>query len=322
MFEEERVLDVLFAKQHTIDKEVFRSGVGLHSGAKVTLRLKPAPTNFGIRFRRTDVAKSPLLTAHYRNVTDTSFATSIGSNGTAIRTVEHLMAALLGGGVDNILVELDGPEVPIFDGSAVAFMELLEEAGLKKQQAPRRFLKVKRSLLLRDADAYVKVNPSDHFRMCYTIDYPHPLIGKQELAWCFEEGGFAQDIARARTFGFLKDVQKLQSIGLAQGGSLANAVVFDDYGLLNSDGLRFMDECVRHKILDFLGDLALAGMPLLGNFEIRKAGHTLHNRFLKHLMARPSYYVASVPAFLTPPFFQTPSFSSFAEPIPLTSKCV
>jgi UDP-3-O-[3-hydroxymyristoyl] N-acetylglucosamine deacetylase len=294
--------------------------MGLHSGVDVTLRLKPAPPNFGIRFRRADLPKTPLLSAHCDHVTDTSFATSIGSNGATIGTIEHLMAALVGKGIDNVLVELNGPEVPIFDGSASSFVEMLHEADILEQQAPRRFLKVKRTLVVRDGDAYIKATPSENFQMRYVIDFPHPLIGRQELKWNFDEDRFPDDIAQARTFGFYKDVQKLQSLGFAQGGSLENAVVFDDYGLLNKEGLRYCDECVRHKILDFIGDLALAGMPFLGSFEIHKAGHTLHNRFLQALLGRPSFYVASVPVFFPPPFLQTPSFSVFAEPIPLAAK--
>jgi UDP-3-O-[3-hydroxymyristoyl] N-acetylglucosamine deacetylase len=315
-------LRALIAKQHTIQKEVWGKGIGLHSGSKVAILLRPAPPNFGIRFRRTDVADSSLLAAHYRYVTDTSFATSIGCNGTIVGTIEHLMGALSGRGIDNVLVELDGPEVPIFDGSASSFVTLLQEAGFSEQSAPRRFLKVKRTLTLQEGDAYIKATPSEHFRMRYLIDFPHPFIGKQEFTWSFDEVSFERDIAQARTFGFLKDVQRLQSAGLAQGGSLDNAVVFDDYGLLNREGLRYIDECARHKVLDFMGDMALCGMPLLGNFEIHKAGHTLHNRFLKLLMAKPSFYAASVPVFFSPPFFQTPTFSPFAEPIPLASKAI
>lgn len=297
-----------------------REGIGLHSGAEVSIQLKPAPPNFGIRFCRVDVTNCPHLTASYEHVVDTSLATTIGFNGTVVSTIEHLMAALLGKGVDNVLVELNGPEVPIFDGSASPFIDLIQEAGMKEQKAPRRFLKITKPLILQEGDAYVRVRPSECFRVCYTIDFPHPLIGKQELTWSFSETAFIRDIAKARTFGFLKDVHKLQDIGLAQGGSLANAVVFDDFGLLNGEGLRYADECVRHKVVDFLGDLALAGMPLIGHFDIYKAGHTLHNRFLHHLMAKSSSYVVSVPSFLNPPFFQSPSFSPLMESIPLASK--
>ena len=309
------------ARQRTINREVRREGIGLHSGAKVSIRLKPASPNFGIRFRRIDVAHSHHLIAHYQQVADTSLATTIGSNGTVISTIEHLMAALLGSGVDNVLVELNGPEVPIFDGSAFPFIELIERAGIAEQDVPRRFLRIRRPLAMQEGDAYIKVRPSHQFKVCYTIDFPHPLIGRQKLTWCFSEAAFARDIARARTFGFLKDVNRLQSMGLAQGGSLDNAVVFDDYGLLNSDGLRYADECVRHKILDFMGDLALAGMPLVGHFDIYKAGHTLHNRFLWHLMTKPAFYAVSAPSFMPSPFFQSsPSFSPISEPVSLASK--
>jgi len=313
-------LQETFTSQCTIRREVAGEGIGLHSGAPVLLRLKPAPVDFGIRFRRMDLPGNPMVTAHYRNVTETALATTIGCNGVTVSTIEHLMAALMGRGVDNALVELDGPEVPIFDGSARFFVEMLQRAGLEEQNGARRFVKIRRELSFREGDAFIRAVPGSDFRLRYTIDFPHPLIGRQELRWSFAPGDFARDIAAARTFGFLKDVQKLQSVGLALGGSLSNAVVFDDRTLLNGEGLRYGDECVRHKVLDFLGDVALVGMPLLGHFEIHKAGHTLHNRFLRRLMGSPSCYAAEVPRAFTVPFFQTPSFSALAEPIPLASK--
>ncbi len=205
------------------------------------------------------------------------------------------MAALYGMNVDNVLIEIDGPEVPIFDGSSAAFIEILQESGLQEQRTARQCLRIERPFIHRDGDAFIKVTPSDRLRVSYTIDFPHKLVGTQKLSWQFNSAGFAQMIANARTFGFLKDVQKLQGLGLALGGSLENALVFDDYRILNQGGFRYADECVRHKVLDFLGDMALMGMPLIGHFKAHKAGHALHNRFLKDLMTKPGFYSIVTP---------------------------
>ncbi len=280
-----------FMKQHTICQEVWCSGVGLHSGLKVSLRLKPAPVDHGIRFRRVDIPETPTISAHYNHVVNTFQATTIGFDGVVVSTIEHLMAALYGCGVDNALVEVDGPEVPIFDGSAAPYVKLLKRASIREQSAARNFLTIQQPVTVMDGDSFIKATPSNEFKIRYVIDFPHPLVGTQELSWSLENGSFGQDIAKARTFGFLKDVRKLQTMGLIQGGSLANAVVFSDQDLLNVGGFRYSDECVRHKILDFIGDLALTGMPVLGYFEIRKAGHGLHSRFLKQVMTNPGYAV-------------------------------
>lgn len=292
-----------FMSQHTVAREVSCRGVGLHSGAKVTMKLRPAPLNFGVRFRRMDLGHHPAVVAHAHQVVNTSLATSIGSNGTTVATIEHLMAAIYVSSIDNILVELDGPEVPIFDGSAAPFLDILKEAGLKEQNAPRQCMVITKPVFLREGEAFVKATPADHFQVRYTIDFPHPLVGKQTLLWSFNAATFGREIARARTFGFLKDVEKLQSLGLAQGGSLANAVVFDDFGVLNQDGFRYVDECVRHKILDFMGDLALAGRPMIGCFEVHKAGHALHTAFIKKLVSLPGYHSLAFPTCLPASFF-------------------
>jgi UDP-3-O-[3-hydroxymyristoyl] N-acetylglucosamine deacetylase len=287
---------------------------------KIRMVLKPAPANFGVRFRRMDMHGRPTIIAHYHHVVDTLLATSIGFDGVVVSTVEHLMAALSGSGVDNLLVELDGPEVPIFDGSAARYVEVIEEAGLQEQEAYRQYLKVAKPLVVREGDAYIKASPSDRFQVRYAIDFPHPLVGKQELAWPFDSLTFGREIARARTFGFLRDVQKLQSMGLARGGSLANAIVFDDYGLLNHGGFRYSDECVRHKILDLVGDFSLAGVPLIGSFEAHKAGHALHNRFLKQLVAKAASYTVFSEPRVSSPFFRSPAIPGFAEPFPAALK--
>jgi UDP-3-O-[3-hydroxymyristoyl] N-acetylglucosamine deacetylase len=302
-----------FLNQHTLEREVCCSGIGLHSGAKVSMTLKPADVHTGIRFRRSDMPGRPIINAHHNRVTDTSFATSIGFDGVVVSTIEHLLAAISGFGVDNVLVDLDGPEVPIFDGSAAAYMNLLARAGIAEQSAPRSYLKVEKPLLVRDGEAFIKATPAECFRVHYLIDFSHPLVGKQEYSWRLNATSFAQEIAKARTFGFFKDVQKLQQMGLARGGSLENAIVFDDCGILNGDGFRYKNECVRHKILDFLGDLALAGMPVLGHFQAYKAGHALHNRFLRELMSTPRAYAIMSPASPIPTFFRSSSFPIFSE---------
>ena len=278
-----------YLKQHTIAQSVWCSGVGLHCGLKVALVLKPAAAGHGIRFLRTDMPDSPSIGAHYNNVVNTLQATTIGSAGIAVSTVEHLMAALYGCGVDNVLVELSGPEAPIFDGSAAPYVNLIRRASILEQDEVRNYLTIRKPLTVADGDSFIIATPSDEFQVRYEIDYPHPRVGKQEYSWALKNGSFGREIAKARTFGFLKDVRKLQKMGLIQGGSLANAVVFDDCELLNVDGFRYSDECVRHKILDFIGDLSLTGLPVLGSFAIRKAGHALHSRFLTELMDGKGY---------------------------------
>lgn len=273
-----------YFKQHTIGQSVWCSGVGLHCGLKVALVLKPAPVGHGVRFVRSDIYDCPSIRADYNNVVNTFQATTIASSGVTVSTVEHLMAALYGCGVDNVLVELSGPEAPIFDGSAAPYVKLIRKASIEEQDEPRNYLTIQKPLTVSSGDSYITATPSDVFQVRYEIDYPHPRVGKQAYSWALKNGSFGREIAKARTFGFLKDVRHLQKMGLIQGGSLSNAVVFDDHELLNSDGFRFEDECVRHKILDFVGDLALTGLPVIGKFEIRKAGHGLHSRFLTELM--------------------------------------
>jgi UDP-3-O-[3-hydroxymyristoyl] N-acetylglucosamine deacetylase len=275
---------VTYLKQHTIGQSVWCSGVGLHCGLEVALVLIPAPVGHGIRFLRKDIPGSPSISAHYNNVVDSFQATTIGSSGVAVSTVEHLMAALYGCGVDNVLVELNGPEAPIFDGSAAPYVKLIRRALLVEQDEDRNYLAISKPLTVAKGDSFIIATPSDQFQVHCEIDYPHPRVGKQKYSWALKNGSFGRDIAKARTFGFLKDVGKLREIGLIRGGSLSNAVVFDDREMLNVGGFRYSDECVRHKILDFIGDLALTGSPVLGRFEIRKAGHALHNCFLNELM--------------------------------------
>lgn len=295
---------VSYLKQHTIGQSVWCSGVGLHCGLNVALVLKPAPANHGVRFVRSDIAGSPSISAYYNNVVNTFQATTIGLGGAAVSTIEHLMAALYGCGVDNAVVEVSGPEAPIFDGSAAPYVKLIQKALITEQDVPRNYLAIRKPLTVAKGDSFITAIPSDQFQVRYEIDFPHPRVGKQQYSWALKNGSFGREIAKARTFGFLKDVQKLQEMGLIQGGSLANAVVFDEREVLNAGGFRYVDECVRHKILDFIGDLALVGLPILGKFEIRKAGHGLHSSFLNKLMDGKGYAIpTSVP--VQPAFFSS-----------------
>lgn len=220
------------------------------------------------------------------------------------------MAALYGCGVDNVLVELNGPEAPIFDGSAGPYVKLIQRACVVEQDGPRRYLSIREPVVVKDGDSSIVATPCDHFQVHYEIEFPHPRVGKQEYSWELKNGSFGREIAKARTFGFLKDVLRLQQMGLIRGGSLSNAVVFDENEVLNVNGFRYSDECVRHKILDFIGDLALTGVPVLGKFEVRKAGHTLHSRFLTKLMDGKEY--AAHPPVALPAAYVSSGLSAIA----------
>jgi UDP-3-O-[3-hydroxymyristoyl] N-acetylglucosamine deacetylase len=268
-------------RQRTLKESVSVSGIGLHSGEHIEIRLRPAPAGSGIRFVRTDLEGRPSVKAAVENVLDTTLATTIGENGCRVATVEHLMASFFGLGIDNAIVELDGPEVPIMDGSAASFVFLIKSAGIKEQDEPKRFTLIKKMMSVKDGDRFIKVYPSRELKITYMIDFKHPLVRDQKYQMTFSGGDFVREISRARTFGFLKDVKTLKENGLAKGGSLDNAVVIDDFRILNEDGLRYKDEFVRHKILDFLGDLSVLGSPVIGHFVVKKAGHCLHHRMLK-----------------------------------------
>lgn len=268
-------------RQRTLQESVSVSGIGLHSGEHIEIRLRPAPAGSGIRFVRTDLEGRPSVKASVENVLDTTLATTIGENGCRVATVEHLMASFFGLGIDNAIVELDGPEVPIMDGSAASFVFLIKSAGIKEQDEPKKFTLIKKMISVKDGDRSIKVYPSRELKITYMIDFEHPLVRDQKYQMTFSGGDFVREISRARTFGFLKDVKTLKENGLAKGGSLDNAVVIDDFRILNEDGLRYKDEFVRHKILDFLGDLSVLGSPVIGHFVVKKAGHFLHHRMLK-----------------------------------------
>jgi UDP-3-O-[3-hydroxymyristoyl] N-acetylglucosamine deacetylase len=257
------------------------AGIGLHSGNKVTLSLRPAPPGFGIRFRRTDLdgIEIPATIDHLAQI---RYATSLARDHGSVETVEHLLAALVSAGIDNAVVELNYPEVPIMDGSAAPFIYLIHEAGVKRQQAPRRYLKVIRPIALSRGDARIALFPSDHFKVTYSISYDHPLLRHQSRTIRITEEAFVEEIAPARTFTFLKEVEMLRQNGLALGGSLDNAVVIGETGVLNA--LRFEDEFVRHKILDAIGDLALVGHPVIGHLVAHRAGHALHTAFAAKIL--------------------------------------
>ena len=279
--------------QQTLNNRVRAEGVALHSGQQVALRLLPAPPDSGIRFRRTDLPGTPVIAARAGNVVDTAMSTTLAAGGDPdaprVATVEHLMAALAGLSVDNAVIEVDGPELPIMDGSAAPFVFLLESAGLVSQPVPRRYLRVTESVCVRDGDAFARLSPAPGFQVSYTLDYDHPVMQRHTLSAVVnfsdtpQEAGvaFSKEVSRARTFGFLDDLQRLRANNLARGGSLDNAVVLDAHGILNNGGLRQEDEFVKHKILDAIGDLYLLGKPLLGAFSGHKSGHRLNNALLR-----------------------------------------
>jgi UDP-3-O-[3-hydroxymyristoyl] N-acetylglucosamine deacetylase len=277
-------------KQRTIRNEVSCASIGLHSGQLVNMTLKPAPPDHGICFVRKDIPSHPVIRAQSNSVVDTNLSTTIGNNGFRVSTVEHLMAALFGLGIDNARVELDGPEVPIMDGSAGPFIFLLRSAGLKEEKKPKRFIIIREPLEVSDGGRSISLFPCNELKISYTIDFHHPLLRDQSYEHRFSAKDFIKEISRARTFGFLRDIQTLRKNGLAMGGSLDNAIVIDDFRILNEDGLRYKDEFVRHKILDFIGDLAILGCPVIGHFVVNKSGHSLNQGMLKKLVQNATHW--------------------------------
>jgi len=273
--------------QHTLKKTVRFAGVGLHSGEPVNLTIKAAPSNSGIRFQRSDLGRKAMVPAFMNRVVDTRLATTIGDGEARVSTTEHLLAALAGLGIDNALIEIDGPEVPILDGSAAPFVHILKNCGRARQNARRRMLKVTKEIEFRDGDKVIRVLPYDGFKVSSEIEFDHQVIRRQTYSMEICPERFADEIASARTFGFLEEVRKLQENGLALGGSLDNAIVVDRYGILNSEGLRFPDEFVRHKILDLIGDLALLGHALLGHVIASKTGHGQHFGLMQAIVDNP-----------------------------------
>ncbi|KCZ87398.1 UDP-3-O-acyl-N-acetylglucosamine deacetylase [Hyphomonas jannaschiana] len=278
--------------QQTIERPAMCAGVGVHSGEKARLVLKPAPVGTGVVFRRTDLGlKNATVLAHANNVSDVQLGTTISNEaGVSVAVVEHLMAAVCGLGIDNLLIEIDGPEVPIMDGSSAVYCELLLQAGLKQQTAPRRRIRILETIEIVDGPkrALLAPSPDNHLTLRARIEYDNSVIGIQQMALRLAPGMFARDLAFARTYGFARDVEMLRSMGLARGGSLDNAVVIDDdEAIMNPEGLRIEDEFVRHKMLDAVGDLMLAGAPIAGAYDAVQPGHALNNKLVRKLLETP-----------------------------------
>ena len=273
-------------RQRTLKNVIRATGVGLHTGKKILLTLCPAPVNTGIIFRRVDQNPAVEIQAKPENVGDTRLSTTLVRDGVRISTVEHLLSALAGFGIDNAYVELSSDEVPIMDGSAGPFVFLIQSAGVKEQNASKQFIRIRREVRVTDGDKWAMFQPFSGFKVGFTIEFDHPVFNEKscQAEIDFSTTSFVKEVSRARTFGFMRDVELLREKNLALGGSLDNAVVVDDYRILNTDGLRYEDECVKHKILDAIGDLYLLGHSLIGSFTGFKSGHELNNRLLKELL--------------------------------------
>ena len=279
-------------KQQTIAEPIKTVGIGLHSGNRSNLFLKPAPIDSGITFVRLDIEPSLPIPGKAENITDTRLASVLQIGENRISTVEHLLSACSGLGIDNLLVEVDGEEIPIMDGSAASFLFLIQSAGISAQNASRKFRKINKIVEVVDGDKCARLEPHFGFKLDFTIDFKHPALDKtgQRCIIDFDETSYAKEIGRARTFGFSHEVEALREIGLARGGSLDNAIVLDEHRILNNEELRYEDEFVRHKILDAIGDLYLAGHPIIGSYVAEKSGHGLNNLLLRKLFSQPDAY--------------------------------
>lgn len=276
-------------RQRTLRESIRSTGVGLHSGHKVTMQLNPAPVDTGIVFRRTDLSPIRDIPARADQVDETDLSTSLGRGDFQVTTVEHLLSALCGLGIDNAFIEIDSPEVPIMDGSAGPFVYLLQTAGVQEQPAAKRFIRVTREITVNDGDKVATLRPYEGFRVTFAIDFDHPVFKEQigHAALDISSEAFVREISRARTFGFVHEFEYMRSRGLARGGSVDNAIVVDDYRILNEGGLRYDDEFVKHKMLDAIGDLYLAGYQLLAEYEGVKSGHALNNQLVRALYEQP-----------------------------------
>lgn len=276
-------------RQRTLRESIKSTGVGLHSGNKVTMQLSPAPVDTGIVFRRTDLSPIRDIPARADQVDETDLSTSLGRGEFQVTTVEHLLSALCGLGIDNAFIEIDSPEVPIMDGSAGPFVYLLQTAGVQEQPAAKRFIRVTREITVSDGDKVATLRPYEGFRVTFAIDFDHPVFKEQigHAALDISGEAFVREISRARTFGFVHEFEYMRSRGLARGGSVDNAIVVDDYRILNEGGLRYEDEFVKHKMLDAIGDLYLAGYQLLAEYEGVKSGHALNNQLVRALFEQP-----------------------------------
>ena len=273
-------------KQRTLKNVIRATGVGLHTGEKVYLTLRPAPSDTGIIFRRIDLSEPVEIRACPENVSDTRLSTTLECNGARVSTVEHLMSAFAGLGIDNAYVDLTAAEVPIMDGSAGPFVFLVQSAGIAEQSAPKRFMRIKKKIRLEEGDKWACFEPFEGFKVSFAIEFNHPTFrnSTQNASVDFSTTSFVREVSRARTFGFMGDLEALRAAGLARGGGLDNAIVLDEYRILNDDGLRYEDEFVKHKVLDAIGDLYLLGHPLIGAFSAHKSGHSLNNRLLRELV--------------------------------------
>lgn len=274
-------------RQRTLKNVIRASGVGLHTGEKIHLTLRPSTADSGIVFVRTDIENAPEIKACIENVGDTQLSTTLEKNGVRVSTVEHLLSAIAGLGIDNLIIELSGPEVPIMDGSAGPFVFLLQSAGIEGQNAAKKFIRIKKAIRVTDEDRWVEFQPYDGFKVAFTIDFDHPVFqaGPQFAEIDFSSTTFVKEVSRSRTFGFLRDFEFLRAQNLALGGNLDNAIAVDDQKILNEDGLRYEDEFVKHKILDAIGDLYLLGHSLIGSFKGYKSGHELNNILLSSLLS-------------------------------------
>lgn len=279
-------------KQRTLKSLIRATGVGVHTGHKVSMVLRPAPVDSGIVFCRTDLPGNPAVKAHALNVHDTRLATVIEGNGARVSTVEHLMSAFAGLGIDNAYVDLSAEEVPIMDGSAGPFVFLLQSAGIEEQAKAKRYLRVKKTVQIQDGDKSVRLAPFEGFKLGFSIEFNHPVFdtSASDVEIDFATVSFVKEVSRARTFGFTHEVEMLRERGLGRGGSLDNAIVIDDFRVLNADGLRYEDEFVKHKALDAVGDLYMLGHPLIGAFYGHKSGHALNNQLLRALLADQAAY--------------------------------
>jgi UDP-3-O-[3-hydroxymyristoyl] N-acetylglucosamine deacetylase len=276
--------------QRTLKNSIRASGVGLHSGKKVLMTLRPALADTGIVFRRTDLQNAEDIPARAENVGDTSLGTVLVKGDSRVSTVEHLLSAFAGLGIDNAIVELSAAEVPIMDGSAGPFVFLMQSAGIEEQRAPKRFVRVKQPVRVEDGDKWAEVRPFDGFKVNFEIEFNHPVFKRraQKASMDFSTTSFLKEVSRARTFGFMRDLETMRSRNLALGGNLDNAIVLDDFRVLNEDGLRYEDEFVKHKILDAIGDLYVLGHSLIGEFSAHKSGHSLNNKLVRTLLKERS----------------------------------
>lgn len=301
-------------KQRTLKNVIRATGVGLHSGEKVYLTLRPAGVNVGIVFRRVDFDEPVVIPAKAENVGDTQLSTTLIQDGVRVSTVEHLLSAIAGLGIDNIFIDLSAAEVPIMDGSAGPFVFLLQSAGIEEQNAAKRYIRIKKEVRIEDGDKWASFVPFEGFKVGFSIEFEHPVFKSrvQEACIDFSSTSFVKEISRARTFGFMKDIEMLRERNLALGGSMDNAIVVDDFRVLNEDGLRYEDEFVKHKILDAIGDLYLLGHSLIGEFKGHKSGHELNNKLLRALLAQEDAWEEVT-------FDEEDTFPiSYIEPLPAT----